>query len=109
MPPSQRSQEVMILVRDYYKTKDSSLVKDISDHDLDDAIIDYEPYQKGHNDLKVTARLNRLKAERKEKKDESKFWANLVKSNIVKYIFIGLVTFFGWFFGWFQWLFDLLT
>ncbi len=108
MPRSQRTIEIARLVTRYYKTKDSALVEGISDDDLENAITEYKPYEIG-NDLATRSLLDRLKDERKETKSESKFWGDLVKSNIVKYIFIGLFLFLSWLFDWFVWLYNLFS
>jgi len=108
MPRSQKTIEVADLVTKYYKTNDDSLVEGITDHDLDNAITEYRPYKIG-NDLITRDYLDRLKSERNETKNESKFWVNLIKSNVVKYIFIGLFVFLSWFFDWFTWIYNLFS
>jgi hypothetical protein len=108
MPRSQRTAEIASLVTRYYKTNDRSLVKDISDSDLDNAITEYKPYNIG-NDLKTRDYLDRLKRERQDSKDASKLWDDLIKSNIVKYIFIGLFALLAWLLDWFTWLFNLFS
>lgn len=108
MPRSQRTIEISSLVSKYYKTKDYSLVEYISDDDLENAITEYKPYKIG-NDLITRDYLDRLKSERNETKDESKVWGNLIKSNVVKYIFIGSFIFISWLLDWFTWLYNLFS
>ncbi len=106
MPRSQRTIEVVNLVTKYCKTNVGSLVEGITDYELDNAITEYKPYKIG-NDLITRDYLERLKSERNETKNESKVWGNLVKSNVVKYIFIGLFVFLSWLLDWFSWLYNL--
>lgn len=108
MSRSKRTNEISGLVNKYYKTKDSDLIRDIQDDELDTAITEYKPYKIG-NDLITRDNLDKLKSERKEVKNKSKYWSDLVKSNVVKYIFIGLFLFLSWLLDWFTWLYNLFT